>query len=57
LRGVPIPPIARVTIRDCDFGTPRNADQPWLLHNVSSLLLDNVTIGGQRYSGEFGADA
>jgi hypothetical protein len=55
--GVPIPPIARVAIRDCDFGTPRNAGQPWLLHNVRSLLLDNVTIGGQRYSGEFGADA
>ena len=55
--GAAIAPIARVTIRDCDFGNPRHAGQPWLLHNVRGLVLDNVTIGGKRYSGEFAADA
>ena len=55
--GVTIPPITRVKIRDCDFGTPRNIEQPWFLHNVRGLMLDNVTIGGKRYSGEFSADA
>jgi polygalacturonase len=55
--GAAIPPITRVTIRDCDFGTPRNSKQPWFLHNVRGLVFDNVTIGGQRYSGDFSADA
>ena len=55
--GAAIPPVTRVKIRDCDFGTPRNTEQPWLLHNVRSLVLDNVTIGEKRYSGEFSADA
>jgi polygalacturonase len=53
--GTAIPPITRVTIRDCDFGNPRNAAQPWFLHNVSGLRLVNVTIGKKRYSGEFSA--
>lgn len=55
--GAAIAPITRVKIRDCDFGTPRNTGQPWLLHNVRGLVLDNVTIGEKRYSGEFSADA
>ena len=55
--GVAIPPISRMKIRDCDFGTPRNTEQPWFLHNVRSLILDSVAIGEKRYSGEFSADA
>lgn len=47
--GTPIPPIARVTIRDCDFGTPRSGAQPWFVHNAVDIVLDNVTIGSKRY--------
>ncbi|RJG10744.1 glycoside hydrolase family 28 protein [Massilia cavernae] len=48
--GVPVLPLSGITIADCDFGTPRNASQPWFLHNVRGLTLDKVTIAGKRYS-------
>ena len=51
--GVAIPPITRVRVRNCDFGTPRNLEQPWLLHNVTGLQLENVLIAGKRHDGEY----
>lgn len=48
--GTPIPPITRVRISDSDFGTPRNAEKPWFMHNAVDITLDNVTIGGKRYN-------
>ncbi|MES3023350.1 MAG: glycoside hydrolase family 28 protein [Pseudomonadota bacterium] len=48
--GTPILPLTRISITDCDFGTPRNAAQPWFLHNVSSVTLKNVTIAGKVVS-------
>ncbi|HEY5799058.1 MAG TPA: glycoside hydrolase family 28 protein [Burkholderiaceae bacterium] len=47
--GTAIPPITRVRIADCDFGTPRNAAQPWFLHNAAEVTLANVTIAGKRH--------
>ena len=41
-------PVRDVTITDCDFGTPSNAEQPWYLYNVQGLRLKNVTIGGKK---------
>jgi polygalacturonase len=48
--GTPILPLRRITITDCDFGTPRNAAQPWFLHQVSDVTLTNVTIAGKLVS-------
>ncbi|PWF39483.1 glycoside hydrolase family 28 protein [Massilia glaciei] len=48
--GTPVLPLTGITITDCDFGTPRNAAQPWFLHNVRSVTLKNVTIAGKSYS-------
>ena len=48
--GTPVLPLSAITISDCDFGTPRNAAQPWFLHNVRSVTLKNVTIGGKAWS-------
>jgi len=45
-----IVPITDVTITDCDFGTPVNAAQPFFLHNVRSVKLSKVTIGGKVYN-------
>ncbi len=47
----PIPtvhPVRRVTIKDCDFGNPVNAEQPIYLYNVQDMKLENVTISGKR---------
>jgi hypothetical protein len=41
-------PVRDVSITDCDFGTPANAENPWFLYNVRNLKLDNVTIGGKK---------
>jgi polygalacturonase len=43
-------PVTGVTIRDCDFGTPANTEQPYYLYNVKDLALKNVTIGGKVYN-------
>ncbi|MES2901148.1 MAG: glycoside hydrolase family 28 protein [Pseudomonadota bacterium] len=48
--GTPVLPLTGITITDCDFGTPRNAAQPWFLHNVKSVTLKNVTIAGKVVS-------
>ena len=48
--GVAVLPVTDVTITDCDFGNPRNAAQPWFLHNVRGLVLKNVVIGGKAIS-------
>ncbi|TFW31023.1 glycoside hydrolase family 28 protein [Massilia horti] len=48
--GAPILPVTDVTISDCDFGTPINADMPWFLHNAKRVTLRNVTIGGKVYN-------
>ncbi|MES2126188.1 MAG: glycoside hydrolase family 28 protein [Pseudomonadota bacterium] len=48
--GAAIVPVSGITIRDCDFGTPANTAQPWYLHNVRGLKLDNVTIAGKVYN-------
>lgn len=45
--GTPIPPITRVRISDCDFGTPRNTAQPWFVHNATGVTLHRVTIAGK----------
>ncbi|SHG63983.1 glycoside hydrolase family 28 protein [Massilia sp. CF038] len=45
--GTSIMPLSNITVTDCDFGTPRNAAQPWFLHHVKSLALKNVTIAGK----------
>jgi hypothetical protein len=39
-----------VTITDCDFGTPVNADQPWFIYNVRNVKLSRVTIAGKVYN-------
>jgi polygalacturonase len=41
-------PVRRVTIKDCDFGNPINAEQPIYLYNVQDMKLENVTISGKR---------
>ncbi|UGQ45582.1 glycoside hydrolase family 28 protein [Massilia endophytica] len=43
-------PVTNVTISDCDFGTPVNAEQPFYLYNVKGLKLDRVRVGGKDYS-------
>jgi len=48
--GTPILPLTGITITDCDFGTPRNAAQPWFVHNVRSVTLKNVTIAGKVWA-------
>jgi polygalacturonase len=42
-------PVRDVTITDCDFGTPANADQPWFIYKVRDLKLKNVKIGGKKF--------
>ena len=48
--GTPVLPLTDITITDCDFGTPRNAGQPWFAHNVKGLTLKNVRIAGKAIS-------
>ncbi|GAB3466000.1 hypothetical protein GCM10027321_31790 [Massilia terrae] len=43
-------PVTNVTISDCDFGMPANAEQPFYLYNVKDLALKNVTVGGKLYN-------
>ena len=40
-------PLDNITITNCDFGTPRNAEQPWFAYNVKNLVLKDVKIGGK----------
>ena len=50
--GTPIVPVTNVTIRDCDFGTPRNGKEPIYLHNAKDVVLANVKIGGKVIDGK-----
>ncbi|TWI62633.1 polygalacturonase [Pseudoduganella lurida] len=45
--GTPILPVTNVTITDCDFGTPRNRQEPVYVHNAKDVVLKNVTIAGK----------
>lgn len=45
--GTAIPPVSKVTITDCDFGTPRNSAQPVYVYNARNVVLKNVTIAGK----------
>lgn len=45
-----IVPITDITISDCDFGIPANAEHPWYAYNVKSAKLTNVTIAGKVYN-------
>lgn len=42
-----IVPISGITITDCDFGIPANAEQPWFAYNVKSATLSRVRIAGK----------
>jgi polygalacturonase len=42
-----VKPVTKVTISDCDFGTPVNAKQPIYLYNARDIVLRNVKIGTQ----------
>ena len=53
--GTPVLPLTRISISDCDFGTPRNVERPWFLHNVRSVTLTNVTIAGKVVSNTLSA--
>jgi polygalacturonase len=53
--GTPILPVLDVTISDSDFGTPRDADRLWFVHNVKRLSLKNVRIAGKTFSTEVSA--
>lgn len=48
--GAAILPLRRIRIHDCDFGTPRNAAQPWFLHNVRELVLSKVVVAGKTHT-------
>jgi polygalacturonase len=43
-------PLTDVSISDCDFGTPKNSEQPWFVHNVRDVRLSNVRIGAKLYT-------
>jgi hypothetical protein len=45
-----VAPVADVTIRNCDFGTPADTAEPIYLYDVQDLVLSNVTIGGALYN-------
>ncbi|MET0267477.1 MAG: glycoside hydrolase family 28 protein, partial [Duganella sp.] len=45
----PILAVTDVTISDCNFGNPVNAEQPWFIYNAKNISLRNVVIGGKRY--------
>jgi polygalacturonase len=53
--GTTIPPVLDVTISDSDFGTPRDADKPWFVHNARRISLRNVRIAGKTLSTEVSA--
>ena len=48
--GTPILPISRVSISDCDFGTPRNGAEPWFAYNAKNVSLKNVRIAGKVFN-------
>jgi len=53
--GTSILPLADISITDADFGTPRNAANPWFVYNVKRLKLVNVRIGEKIINTEINA--
>jgi polygalacturonase len=53
--GTPVLPLTDISISDCDFGTPRNAAQPWFIHHARRVTLKNVRIAGKTVSAELSA--
>jgi polygalacturonase len=53
--GTPVLPLTDITISDADFGTPRNAAEPWYAYNVKRLKLTNVRIAGKTINTEINA--
>jgi polygalacturonase len=53
--GTPIQPVLDVTISDSDFGTPRDLEKPWFIHNARRVSLSNVRIAGKTYTTELSA--
>jgi polygalacturonase len=53
--GTPLLPLADISITDADFGTPRNAAEPWFVYNVRRLRLSNVRIAGKVVNTELNA--
>jgi len=53
--GTPVPAVTNMTISDSDFGTPRNAAEPWYVYNVKGLKLANVRIAGKTINTELNA--
>jgi polygalacturonase len=45
--GMQIAPLRNITISDCDFGNPRNAQQPVFVHAVQGLAMKGVKAGGK----------
>jgi polygalacturonase len=50
--GTPILPLSNISISDSDFGSTRNGDEPWFVHNVQGLALRRVQVGGKTYDKE-----
>ena len=53
--GTPVLPLTDISISDADFGTPRDAANPWTIHNVKRLKLSNVRIAGKTINTELEA--
>jgi len=53
--GVQVLPLTDISITDADFGTPRDAAEPWFVYNVKRLKLSNVRIAGKTINAELNA--
>jgi polygalacturonase len=53
--GTPVLPLTDISITDADFGTPRDAANPWTIYNVKRLKLTNVRIAGKTINTELEA--
>ena len=54
-RDVEIFPIQNVSLTDCDFGHPANAEQPYFVFNAKDIRLNNVRLGEQVLSTDLSA--
>jgi polygalacturonase len=48
-------PVSNVTISDCNFGTPVNAEHPYYVYNAQGVQLRNVTIADKLYNATLSA--
>jgi hypothetical protein len=46
-------PVRNITISNCDFGVPVNSKNPFFLHNVQNLNLNNVKIANHLFNKRF----